>query len=69
MKKETIIQSNAGKINDGVFVFGTGHPSDSDQKIVQEIVEECMFYLGSTEVDCGDILDGRCFKKHEVNNA
>ena len=50
MKKETIIQSNAGKINDGSFVSGTGHPSDSDQK-VQEIVEECMFYLGSTEVN------------------
>ena len=67
MKKETIIQSNAGKINDGLFV--SGHPSDSDQKIVQEIVEECMFYLGSTEVDCGSILHGTCFKKHEVNNA
>ena len=61
MKRENI-QSNAGKINDGIFVSGTGHPSDSDQNIVQEIVEECMFYLGSTEVDCGDILD-------EVNNA
>lgn len=68
MKRENI-ESNTGKINDGSFVSGTGHPSDSGQNIVQEIVEECMFYLGSTEVDCGDMQAGRCFKKHEVNNA
>ena len=54
--------------NDGIFV-SAGHPPDEDQNIVQEIVEEYMFYLGSTEVDCGDSHIGRYFKKHEVNNA
>ena len=62
------IESNTGKINDGIFV-SVRHPSDEDQNIVQEIVTECMFYLGTTGVDSASILDGRYFKKHEVNNA
>ena len=53
-------KSKSGNIN-GSFV--EHHPSGEGQNIVQEIVTECMFYLGSTEVDYADILDGKCIRK------
>ena len=47
----------------------SGNTNGSGQNIVQEIVTKCMFFLGNTDVDYADILDGRCVRKQtEVNN-
>ncbi len=66
MGKKRIAKS--GKNTDGIFVSAR-HPSGTNQNIVQEIVTECMFYLGGTKVDYADILNGMHFRKQtEVNN-
>ena len=59
-------KSKSGNTN-GYFVVNT--PSGSGQNIVQEIVTKCMFFLGNTDVDYADILDGKpVWTQTEVNN-